>query len=284
MGLGSLPSRGLQIDRIPILTETQVVPIDPAAHRCDELAADVWDPGRRGGGVSWEALNTQAALEACRQAVDSAPGAPRFLAQLARAMFKNNEDAAAVAMFREAAEAGQPSAMYHLGWAYRDGYGVTADGPAAVSWYRRAAEAGHAYGQYMYGDQFYYGNDVPQDYGQARTWYRRAAEQGHPSAMNDLGFLYHEGLGVAVDYGQARTWYEQAAEAMSPTGMYNLGNMYEQGQGVGVSYAEAFFWYTLATKLGEESAPARLAAMASYLSAQEQGDLEARALAWAAGR
>ena len=48
-------------------------------------------------------------------------------------------DARAAALFRRAAEAGNPLAAYNLGYCYEHGIGVTADPGQAVAWYRRSA-------------------------------------------------------------------------------------------------------------------------------------------------
>ena len=44
--------------------------------------------------------------------------------------------------FRKAAEDGEPTAEYNLGWAYEAGLGVAKDLDQAIEWYRKAADHG----------------------------------------------------------------------------------------------------------------------------------------------
>ena len=44
--------------------------------------------------------------------------------------------------FRKAAEDGEPTAEYNLGWAHEAGLGVAKDLDQAIEWYRKAADHG----------------------------------------------------------------------------------------------------------------------------------------------
>jgi TPR repeat protein len=46
--------------------------------------------------------------------------------------------------FQKAADAGNATAMYNLGYLYQHGQGVTRDYRQARQWYQKAAEAGNA--------------------------------------------------------------------------------------------------------------------------------------------
>jgi TPR repeat protein len=47
-------------------------------------------------------------------------------------------------LYKKAAAAGNPQAMYNLGWLYEKGWGVTQDDAQAREWYQKAADAGNA--------------------------------------------------------------------------------------------------------------------------------------------
>jgi uncharacterized protein len=47
-------------------------------------------------------------------------------------------------LYKKAAAAGNPQAMYNLGWLYEKGWGVTQDDAQAREWYQKAADAGYA--------------------------------------------------------------------------------------------------------------------------------------------
>jgi TPR repeat protein len=56
-----------------------------------------------------------------------------------------------IVMWLDAAEGGDPSAQYQLGWCHEHGQGAIMDLGLACRWYLRAARQGHARAQYHYG-------------------------------------------------------------------------------------------------------------------------------------
>ena len=88
--------------------------------------------------------------------------------------------------------------------------GVPQDYAEAVKWFRLAADQGDASAQFNLGFRYYAGEGVPQDYGEAVKWYRLAADQGHASAQNNLGIMYDNGEGVPQNYIQAHMWLNLA--------------------------------------------------------------------------
>ena len=73
---------------------------------------------------------------------------------------------------------------------------ATLEAQAALETLRLAADQGDTSAQYNLGFAYGDGLGVPQDAAEAVRWYRLAAEQGHASAQNNLGFAYGDGLGV----------------------------------------------------------------------------------------
>ena len=93
-----------------------------------------------------------------------------------------------VPLMRDAAEAGQPEAMYHLAQAIRLGIGS------------------------------------PPDPIKAHPWYEKADAAGQADAANQLGTDYERGgAGQPIDPVRAVDYYRKAAEHGSDKGAYNLG-------------------------------------------------------------
>jgi TPR repeat protein len=96
------------------------------------------------------------------------------------------DDAQAVARYRQAAEKGDPEAMTKLGTMYRDGRGVAQDDAQAVAWYRKVAEAGDPWGTRNLGVMYEVGQGVLKDVAEALAWYRKAAALEDENAKADL--------------------------------------------------------------------------------------------------
>ena len=80
----------------------------------------------------------------------------------------------------------------------------------ALAVWLEAARAGDAEAQTVVGEIYERGLGTAPDYGQAAEWYRRAADQGHSRARFNLGTLYEQGLGVERDTLQALNLYREA--------------------------------------------------------------------------
>ncbi len=112
----------------------------------------------------------------------------------------------AMADFRNAAAAGNGTAIYDVGWLYYHGYGVPQDYAKAMAWWRKAATTGVGLAMYNIGVCYEHGQGVPQDYAEAMAWYRKAAATGHGKAMLNIGVLYYQGEGVPQNYAKAIAW------------------------------------------------------------------------------
>jgi TPR repeat protein len=98
----------------------------------------------------------------------------------------------AVALFRAAAEAGDPYAAYNIG--VRDG-----DHHEAVRWLRQAAEAGVHESNPHLANRL---SELDID-DEALLWYVRGAESGQPGCMFAAACWYRDGLDGPVDLVQA---------------------------------------------------------------------------------
>jgi hypothetical protein len=185
--------------------------------------------------------------------------------------------AQAATWYRKAAENGNSTAQFSLGWAYLwGGYGITEDHNQAAAWFRKAAAGqliemskvpqmipGLTNPYSMLALIYEDGKDLPQDYSQAAFWYRKAAEQGEIDAQSALGILYADGNGVPQDYEQAAAWFRKAANqgsaANAVVAQSNLGTLYLLGHGVPQDYKHAIEWFTKAANNGEPHAQYNLA-------------------------
>ena len=75
---------------------------------------------------------------------------------------------------------------------------------------RLAAEQGDASAQFNLGFMYATGEGVPKDDAKAVKWFRLAAEQGHAQAQYNLGFMYADGRGVLKDRILAHIWFNIA--------------------------------------------------------------------------
>ena len=80
----------------------------------------------------------------------------------------------------------------------------------AFSYYEMAAEQGNATAQFNLGYFYKNGLGVEQDYKKAKEWYEKAAEQGNATAQEHLGFLYLFGLGTEINYEIAEKLFRRS--------------------------------------------------------------------------
>jgi TPR repeat protein len=173
----------------------------------------------------------------------------------------------AAAWYRKAAEGGDSTAQFALGWAYLFGYFRTEDHVQASVWFRKAAEHTDSidaskvptmfFGKNPYGELgllYENGKELPQDYSQAAFWYRKGAQQGDAVSQLLLGGLYFDGKGVPQDYEKASTWTRKAAEQGDEEAQANLGGFYLVGHGVPQDYKEAKVWLDKAANQGNAAA------------------------------
>ena len=86
--------------------------------------------------------------------------------------------------------------------------------------FQAAANQGDITSQYWLGYLYQHGIGTTQDYAQALHWYRLSATRGdHISApaMLALGKMYANGLGVTTNPATAASWYSQAIAAGDET-------------------------------------------------------------------
>jgi TPR repeat protein len=121
--------------------------------------------------------------------------------------------AEAMRWYINAAEAGNPAALFNQSKLYQDGLGVPQDHAKAIELLEQAAAKGHLMSMTTLGVYHEQGVGVPKDFAKALEYYERAAAQGDADAAYFAAALYDQGLGVARDVDKARQFYQQAADA-----------------------------------------------------------------------
>ena len=144
--------------------------------------------------------------------------------------------------------------VYRQAVAYLSGEGAPKDAHKALALFREAAQAGHAPAQESLGLLYETGVVAPQDMKEAARWYERAAKQGRPTAAYNLGLLYAWGRGVAKNEAEAAWWTEIAAERGLPEAQWTLGLMYARGAGVAKDRQKAMKWIEAAARNGMTAA------------------------------
>jgi len=149
---------------------------------------------------------------------------------------------AALALLRQAADAGHLPSQRQLGQFYLHGLaGLPADHALARQWLEASAARGEPLAQQMLGRMYRHGWGVPRSAEAAVTWLEKASRRV-ASAATELGVLYEQGELIQGDLAKAHAYYLRAA-LEDPEAMYLLGRMYLEGRGVARDPEEAFMWF-----------------------------------------
>ena len=158
-----------------------------------------------------------------------------------------------------------------------NGQGVPQNYAAALKLFRLAADQGNAVAQYNIGLIYKNGNGVPQNYAQAVKWYRLAADQGNADAQSNLGHMYGDGKGLARDYAEALKWYRLAADQGNAVAQANLGAAYHNGDGVAQDFIAAHMWFNIAGANGDSDATKNRDMMAAKMTPADLSEAQRRA-------
>lgn len=139
-------------------------------------------------------------------------------------LYKNEEFAAAVAVFTSCANAGDPTACIYLAQIYRNGDGVPKDGEIQKMWLRRLADLadmGNLVAQWELSNIYRFGSGLNSDLGSANRWLERAARAGQPDAMCQMyQYLNIGGSGFPQDKKLALEMLTGAVAKGHPEGLF----------------------------------------------------------------
>lgn len=123
-------------------------------------------------------------------------------------LWQRGEWAAAVAMWKPFADAGNADAMFNMGQAAQTGRGLPKDEAAALRWYEQAAARGHRPGLANQGILLFKNGRKPQ----ALALLRRAADGGEVRAQYVYGTAAWNGDGMERNLATAFAYLARAAE------------------------------------------------------------------------
>ncbi len=161
------------------------------------------------------------------------------------------------AWLEKAAADGDPYALYALGRAMEDSFGLAgADAVRATDLYRRSAEKGHPLAALRYGLALGDGYGVKKDLVAAQRWLVHAQQSGVPEAALALADMAartpasrDKAANEKIVQG-AVAWYGSAAQLGVPSAQFKLANAHFAGAGVARDPAQALLWYSRAAQQG----------------------------------
>jgi hypothetical protein len=127
-----------------------------------------------------------------------------------QAAYDRHDLAGALAIWSEAARAGNARAAFDLGLLYDLTSPLPDHAAKAFGWYQQAAQAGLADAEFNVAVMLDSGQGVARDGAAAALWYGRAAAHGNARAAYDLAQLYAAGDGVALNPAMAAAWARRA--------------------------------------------------------------------------
>lgn len=163
---------------------------------------------------------------------------------------RTRDFAAAREAFQRAADGGNPSALFQLGWLASGGHGQPADASLAAAYYQRASDAGVAEAAYNLGALYALGRGVVRDPARALECYRRAAQLGDPDGNLKVGTMLALGEAGPEDLAEAERVLRASAEKQHGPSMLWLGIVLAK-RGAKV---EAARWYLDAARTREPDA------------------------------
>ena len=199
---------------------------------CERLATHPRDATANTPGVDLDVLSrdAEAAIAACRAAVEQNPNVPHYLALLARATAAAGRREQAIGLYRKAADAGDTRAMVSLGLLLESGDGVPKDLVAANALYEKAAARGSADGAINLAVALMGAKGVEKNVSRAAALLRGASQGGSAIATYDLGVLAQEG--AAGDPAEALDFFRQSSSLGDPRGYLASAILLDEGRGI----------------------------------------------------
>jgi TPR repeat protein len=135
-------------------------------------------------------------------------------------LWQSGDQAGAMRLARQAAEAGNPEAQLRLALSYDKGTGVPRDPKEALRWYSKAAVQGEPAAQAELGNMYENGVLVPENWDLAAKLYYTSAMQGWKVGQFLLGRACQFGIGMSQNRQKAIEWFQQAAAQDAPQAQY----------------------------------------------------------------
>lgn len=171
---------------------------------------------------------------------------------------KNTKDAAF--WYEQAANGGNPSAMFKYALILMDGRDVPRDRKRSEEMMKKAADSGNALAQFNYGQLLVADMPGPKGLKAAQPYYEKSAEQGIADAQYALSQIYLNVDGIdEAKRETARQWLTRAAKAGYDTAQLDLAIWLVDGVGGDRNLEEGFKWMRRAAERGNVVAQNKLA-------------------------
>jgi TonB family protein len=189
--------------------------------------------------------------------------------------------AVARAHYQAAADAGLKEAGLRLAICHLEGWGGPVDRPAFVRELRAAAEADYIPAQRILSTICFIGFAMPADRAEGLKWLERAAALKDADSQLELGRRAERARRLALmpDLALARTWYQLSAEQEYLTAMRSMARTFLVGSSTERNWETGHRWLELAADGGDMEAPYILAFCELMHVDTPKRDVE-RARAW----
>ncbi len=169
---------------------------------------------------------------------------------------------------KDAAQSGNPAALFEIGKRYTDAIGTQKDLTKASEWYERSANFGYAPAQYIIGNFNEKGLGIEKNLVKASEWYEKAAKGGNVIAMHNLAVLNAtpNALSEEPNMPAAFEWFSKAADYGVRDSQVNAGIFYTRGFGTQVNLVEAYKWFSIAAKAGDKDAASKREVIANAIA------------------
>jgi uncharacterized protein len=129
------------VRHIQLVLVALLLPVNVYAQvqECDRLAASPFDPQKQTTGLSFDKINPNLAIPACKKATEDNPEVARLWFQYGRALEKANRLPDAIYAYQAAAKLKSGAAYNNIGELYRDGKGFQKDLNKAAEYFTLAA-------------------------------------------------------------------------------------------------------------------------------------------------
>lgn len=124
-----------------------------------------------------------------------------------------SDEGAAIAVLKEAAEAGLVPAMREFGRSLQFGFGIPAEPEQGASWLRKAAESGDTVAMKELSRAYASGYGVELSANASTDWLLRAANAGDSEAMYGVSLAMTLGFGTEMNAEAAQRWLASAEAA-----------------------------------------------------------------------
>ncbi len=171
-------------------------------------------------------------------------------------------------MFDKAAKLGNGEAAINLAFIYLTSSNINSSKNRIVELLQQAADGGNITAQYMIGYSYYRGFVVPKNFKKAFDLMKMAAVS-YDEAQYELAQRYINAEGTPRNYGNAVKYLSEAAHQGNVKAMMDLGNILAAGTSYQKNEYQAYIWFNIASVYGIEGAAEKRDILEKILKIEE---------------